>query len=121
MGGKNILVIADTFFMRMVLGEILVKNGFTVCGEGQDGFEAIKKYREFKPDLLIMDIVMRNMDGITALRKIKNEFPQAKIIMSTGIGQETYAVNAMESGADGLIMQPFQSDRIISTVAKVLK
>ena len=121
MSDKKILLIDDAAFMRMMIRDILVKNGFTVCGEGQDGFEAIEKYRILLPDLVIMDITMPNMDGLAALREIKKEFPQAKIIMCSAMGQESYVIEAIKSGAADFIVKPFQADRIISTVTKVLK
>ena len=121
MSDKQILLIDDAAFMRMMIKNILVKNGFTVCGEGQDGYEAIEKYRALRPDLVIMDITMPNMDGLTALKEIIKEFPDAKIVMCSAMGQESYVVEAIKSGAADFIVKPFQADRIIATVTKVLK
>jgi len=121
MSDKKILLVDDAAFMRMMIKDILVKNGYTVCGEGQDGIEAVAKYRELKPDLVIMDITMPNKDGLTALKEIKKEFPSAKVVMCSAMGQESYVVDAIKSGASDFIVKPFQTDRIISTVAKVLK
>ena len=121
MSGKRILLVDDAAFMRMMIKDILVKNGFTVCGEGQDGFEAIEKYKTLQPDLVIMDITMPNMDGLAALKEIKKENPNAKVVMCSAMGQESYVVDAIKSGASDFIVKPFQADRIVSTVSKVLK
>jgi two-component system chemotaxis response regulator CheY len=121
MSDKKILLVDDAAFMRMMIKDILVKNGFTVCGEGQDGLEAIDKYKALQPDLVIMDITMPNMDGLAALKEIKKEHPNAKIVMCSAMGQESYVVDEIKSGAADFIVKPFQADRIISTVQKVLK
>ncbi|MCL2775783.1 MAG: response regulator [Oscillospiraceae bacterium] len=121
MSDKKILLVDDAAFMRMMIKDILVKNGFTVCGEGQDGLEAIEKYKALQPDLVIMDITMPNMDGLTALKEIKKEYPNAKIVMCSAMGQESYVVDAIKAGAADFIVKPFQADRIVSTVTKVLK
>ena len=121
MNEKKILLVDDAAFMRMLIKDVLVKSGFNVVGEAQDGFEAIEKYKALEPDLIIMDITMPNMDGLTALKEIKKDHPGAKIIMCSAMGQESYVVEAIKSGASDFIVKPFQNDRIISTVNKVLK
>ena len=121
MSDKKILLVDDAAFMRMMIKDILVKNGFTVSGEAQDGLEAIEKYKALQPDLVIMDITMPNMDGLTALKEIKKEYPNAKIVMCSAMGQESYVVDAIKAGAADFIVKPFQADRIVSTVTKVLK
>ena len=121
MNDKKILLVDDAAFMRMMIKDILVKNGFNVCGEAQDGNDAIEKYKELQPDLVIMDITMPNLDGLQALKAIKKDDPSAKIVMCSAMGQESYVVDAIKSGASDFIVKPFQADRIISTVQKVLK
>jgi len=121
MSEKKILLVDDAAFMRMMIKDILVKNGFSVCGEGQDGHEAIEKYKALQPDLVIMDITMPNMDGLAALKEIRKEYPNAKVVMCSAMGQESYVVEAIKSGASDFIVKPFQADRIVSTVTKVLK
>ena len=121
MSEKKILLVDDAAFMRMMIKDILVKNGFTVCGEAQDGLEAIEKYKALLPDLVIMDITMPNMDGLAALKEIKKEYPGAKVVMCSAMGQESYVVDAIKAGAADFIVKPFQADRIVSTVTKVLK
>jgi two-component system chemotaxis response regulator CheY len=117
MNDKRILLVDDAALMRMMIKDILVKNGFTVCGEGADGIEAVEKYKSLMPDLVIMDIVMPNMDGIAALKAIKKDFPQAKIVMCSAMERD----EALKAGASDFISKPFQADRIISTVTKALK
>lgn len=121
MSDKKILLVDDAAFMRMMIKDILVKNGYTVCGEAQDGLDAIEKFKSLQPDLVIMDITMPNMDGLDALKEIKKENPDAKVVMCSAMGQESYVVDAIKSGASDFIVKPFQADRIISTVQKVLK
>jgi len=121
MGDERILLIDDAALMRMTIKDILIKHGFKICGEGRDGLEAIEKYRALKPDLVIMDITMGNMDGLTALKEIIKEFPDAKIIMCSAMGQESHDIEALESGAVGFIIKPYQADSIISTVIKALR
>lgn len=117
---KTILLVDDAAFMRMMIKDILTKNGFTVADEGQDGLQAIEKYTQLKPNLVIMDITMPNMDGIQALKEIKKLDPNAKIIMCSAMGQESMVVEAIRSGAIDFIVKPFQADRIIQTVRKAL-
>ncbi|MCL2099706.1 MAG: response regulator [Oscillospiraceae bacterium] len=121
MSDKKILLVDDAAFMRMMIKDILVKNGYNVCGEAQDGVDAIEKYKDLQPDLVIMDITMPNLDGLQALKAIKKDYPEAKIVMCSAMGQESYVVEAIKSGASDFIVKPFQADRIISTVQKVLK
>ena len=121
MSDKKILLVDDAAFMRMMIKDILVKNGYNVCGEAADGDEAVAKFNEHQPDLVIMDITMPNKDGLQALKEIKKDNPGSKIVMCSAMGQETYVVEAIKSGAADFIVKPFQADRIISTVQKVLK
>ena len=121
MSDKKILLVDDAAFMRMMIKDILVKNGYTVCGEAVDGVDAIDKYNALQPDLVIMDITMPNMNGLEALKEIKKATPAAKVVMCSAMGQESYVVDAIKSGAADFIVKPFQADRIISTVQKVLK
>ena len=121
MSNKKILLVDDAAFMRMMIKDILVKNGFEVCGEAEDGVIAVERFKALGPDLVIMDITMPNMDGLQALKEIKRDNPQAKVVMCSAMGQETYVVDAIKSGASDFIVKPFQADRIVSTVQKVLK
>ena len=117
---KNILVCDDAAFMRMMIKDILTKNGYNIAGEAENGLKAVEKYNETKPDLVLMDITMPEMDGIQALKKIKEMDPNAKIVMCSAMGQEAMVIEAIQSGAKDFIVKPFKPERILSTVKKIL-
>lgn len=118
--GKSILIVDDAAFMRMMIKEILTKNGFDVVGEANDGAEAVEKYSELKPDLVTMDITMPEMDGIVALKEIKKADPNARIIMCSAMGQQAMVIDAIQAGAKDFIVKPFQADRVIEAISKAL-
>ena len=118
--GQRILIVDDAAFMRMMVKDILTKNGFEVVGEAQDGSQAIEKYKELSPDLVTMDITMPEMDGITALKEIKKIDPSARIIMCSAMGQQAMVIDAIQAGAKDFIVKPFQSDRVIEAIQKAL-
>ncbi|GIN70464.1 chemotaxis protein CheY [Bacillus sp. J14TS2] len=118
--GKRILIVDDAAFMRMMIKDILVKNGFEVVGEASDGQQAIEKYNELKPDLVTMDITMPEVDGVTALKQIKAADPAAKIIMCSAMGQQAMVIDAIQAGAKDFIVKPFQADRVIEAIQKTL-
>lgn len=117
---KKILVVDDAAFMRMMIKDTLIKNGYPDVNEAGDGQMAIEQYAAIKPDLVIMDITMPNKDGIEALREIKATDPSAKIVMCSAMGQEAMVVEAIRLGALDFIVKPFKPDRIIQTVQKIL-
>ena len=118
--GKNILIVDDAAFMRMMIKDILSKNGYTVAGEAENGVKAIEKYNELKPDLVLMDITMPDKDGIQALKDIKAADPNAKIIMCSAMGQQAMVIESIQAGAKDFIVKPFQADRVIEAVKKVV-
>ncbi|AVQ99054.1 chemotaxis protein CheY [Oceanobacillus picturae] len=118
--GQRILIVDDAAFMRMMIKDILTKNGFDVVGEAQDGVQAVEKYNELEPDLVTMDITMPEKDGITALKEIKAKHPSAKIIMCSAMGQQAMVIDAIQAGAKDFIVKPFQSDRVIEAIQKAL-
>lgn len=118
--GKRILIVDDAAFMRMMIKDILVKNGFEVVGEAADGAQAVDKYAELKPDLVTMDITMPEMDGIQALKAIKETDPAATIIMCSAMGQQAMVIDAISAGAKDFIVKPFQADRVIEAIEKAL-
>ncbi|MHB8140836.1 MAG: response regulator [Vulcanimicrobiaceae bacterium] len=117
---KKILIVDDAVVMRMMIKGILAKNGFDVVGEAQNGVEAVDKYKQLQPDLVTMDMVMPEMDGITAVRQIMAVDPNAKIIMCTSMGQQALVVEAIQAGAKSFITKPFQPPKILETINKVL-
>ncbi|MFM1650825.1 response regulator [Brevibacillus sp. B_LB10_24] len=117
---NKVLVVDDAAFMRMMIKEILTKNGFTVVGEASDGAQAVEKYKELGPDLVTMDITMPEMDGIAALKEIKKLDPNARIIMCSAMGQQAMVIDAIQAGAKDFIVKPFQADRVIEAIKKTL-
>ncbi len=117
---SKVLIVDDAAFMRMMIKEILTKNGFTVVGEASDGAQAVEKYKELGPDLVTMDITMPEMDGITALKEIRKADPSARIIMCSAMGQQAMVIDAIQAGAKDFIVKPFQADRVIEAIKKTL-
>ena len=117
---KNILVCDDAAFMRMMIKDILTKTGYNVAGEAENGAKAVEKYTEGKPDLVLMDITMPEMDGIQALKKIKEFDPKAMVIMCSAMGQQAMVIESIQSGAKDFIVKPFQADRVLEAVKKVV-
>ncbi|MCI8576649.1 MAG: response regulator [Lachnospiraceae bacterium] len=116
----KIMLVDDAAFMRMMIKKALTASGYDDFVEAQDGAEAVQKYGEEKPDMVIMDITMPNMDGLQALKKIKEADAGAKVVMCTAMGQESMVVDAIKSGARDFIVKPFNADRIVQTVNAVL-
>ncbi|MCF3942422.1 response regulator [Oceanobacillus alkalisoli] len=117
---NKILIVDDAAFMRMMIKDILTKNGYEIAGEAQDGREAVEKYKELQPDLVTMDITMPEMDGITALKEIKEINPDATIIMCSAMGQQAMVIDAIQAGAKDFIVKPFQADRVLEAIQKAL-
>lgn len=116
----KILIVDDAAFMRMMIKDILSKNGFEIAGEAADGAQAVQMYQETQPDLVTMDITMPEMDGIMALKEIKKQNPQAKIIMCSAMGQQAMVIDAIQAGAKDFIVKPFQADRVLEAINKAL-
>jgi two-component system chemotaxis response regulator CheY len=117
--GKRVLITDDTAFMRMTLRNVLEKNGYEIVGEAEDGYQAVEQYMLSKPDLVTMDITMPNMDGITAIKKIMEKDPEARIVVVSAMGQKALVIEALNSGAKDFIVKPFQPDRIVEALQKV--
>ncbi|HBX49012.1 MAG TPA: two-component system response regulator, partial [Clostridiaceae bacterium] len=107
-------------FMRMMLKDILVKNGYEIAGEATNGIKAIEIYKVEKPDLVTMDITMPDMDGIQAVKEIKAIDPNARIIMCSAMGQQSMVMDSIKSGARDFIVKPFQPERVLEAVKKAL-
>lgn len=118
--GKNVLICDDAAFMRMMLKDILVKNGYDISGEAENGVKAIEKYSELHPDLVLMDITMPEMDGIQALKKIKEKDQNANIVMCSAMGQQAMVIESIQFGARDFIVKPFQPERVLDAVKKVV-
>ena len=117
---NGILVVDDAAFIRMMVKDVLSKNGFTIAGEAENVAKAIEKYKELNPDLVIMDITMPEVDGIQAVKEIKKINAAAKVIMCSAMGQQAMVIEAIQAGAKDFIVKPFQAERIVEAVKKVL-
>jgi len=115
----RVLIVDDAAFMRLAMKTMMVKNGFEVVGDAENGAEAIIKYNELKPDIVTMDITMPVMDGIQALKQIIKLDPRAKVIMITAMGQEIMVKDAVISGAKGFIIKPFKETDVIKTIEQI--
>lgn len=118
--GKRILVVDDANFMRMIVKDTLSPRGFEICGEAANGNEAVKQYQQLKPDLVTMDITMREKDGLEAAKEILAKDPHARIVMVTALGQEKMLMDCMSIGVKDFVVKPFDPQRIVSAVQKAL-
>ena len=118
--GKKILIVDDATFIRTMVKDILVPRGYEIAGEATNGNEAVKKYVELKPDLVTMDITMREKDGLEAARDILAKYPDARIIMVTALGQEKMLMDSIKLGVRDFVVKPFEPKRILSAVEKAL-
>ena len=116
----TILICDDAAFMRMMIKNALTKGGYNVAGEAENGAKAVEKYKELSPDLVLMDITMPEMDGIQALKEIKAIDGGAKVIMCSAMGQQAMVVESIQAGAKDFIVKPFQEDRVLEAVKKVI-
>ncbi|MBB5172066.1 response regulator [Texcoconibacillus texcoconensis] len=116
----KVLIVDDAAFMRMMIKDILEKNGFEVVGEAADGQQAVDMYKEQSPDLVTMDITMPEKDGIAALKEIRSHDPNAKVLMCSAMGQQAMVIDAIQAGAKDFIVKPFQADRVLEAINKTL-
>ncbi|WP_078413068.1 response regulator [Priestia abyssalis] len=116
----TVVIVDDAKFMRKTLTSILQNAQYEVIGEAENGQEAVELYRSLKPDLMTMDITMPQMSGIEAVKKIKEEFPDAKIVMCSAIGQQKMVVESIEAGAKDFIVKPFDEIRVLDAIKRVL-
>ena len=116
----KVLIVDDAAFMRMMIKDILQKNGFEVIGEASNGIEAVNLYKKERPDVVTMDITMPDMDGIEAVKEIRAFDLSAKVIMCSAMGQQSMVMDAIKSGAKDFIVKPFQADRVLEAIRKVV-
>ena len=117
---KNVLICDDAAFMRMMLKDVLTKNGYNVVGEATNGADAVEKYKQCTPDLVMMDITMPEQDGLEGLKRIKELDKDAKVLMCSAMGQQAMVVSAIQNGASDFIVKPFKPERVVTAVRKVL-
>jgi two-component system chemotaxis response regulator CheY len=116
----KVLVVDDAIFMRKMIAEILVENGMEVIGEADNGSSAVERYKELKPDLVTMDIIMPEMNGIDAVRQIVAFDSQAKIVMCSALGQQALVQEAITAGAKDFLIKPFNPSRVVEVVNKIM-
>ena len=118
--GRRIMIVDDSNFMRTMIKSVLIKAGYEIVAEAENGAVAVQKYRQVKPDLIMLDITMPEMTGIEALKQIKSEFPHVKAIMVSAMGQKPMVMEAIEAGASDFVVKPFLEDKVIATIESVL-
>lgn len=116
----NIIVVDDSQFMRLILKEIITSMGHTVIAEAEDGYEAILKYSELRPDLVTMDINMPRMSGVSALKEIIKIDPSAKILICSALGQPSMITEAIRAGAKDFVVKPIKESRVIEAIHKII-
>ncbi len=116
----RILLADDLSFMRMMQKEMLTKHGYEIVGEAADGVEAVKKYQELKPDIIVLDITMPYMNGLEAMEKILDFDSNARIIICSALGQQQLIIEAIKSGVKDFIVKPFKPERMLSSIKKAL-
>lgn len=115
----RILIADDAAFMRMRCAKLLTDNGYQIV-EAQDGSDAVQKYKDSRPDMVLLDITMPKMDGMAALREIIRFDPGAKVAMVTAMGQQAIVIDALKTGARDFVVKPFDADRVLNTVKKLV-
>ena len=120
MSSSTVLVCDDAVFMRTMVSDILSQAGFTVVGEAENGKQAVEKYQQLKPDLVTMDIIMPEMGGIEAVKKITQLDPGARILMCSAMGKQALVQEALQAGARDFVVKPFQPSRVLEAVQRVL-
>lgn len=118
--GKKVLIVDDAAFMRMMLKDILTKNDFEVVAEAENGKAGVAAFQKYKPDIITMDITMPEMNGIDAVKAIKAIDPNVKVVMVSAMGQQPMVIEAIQAGANDFIVKPFQPERVIEAITKVL-
>ena len=116
----KVLIVDDAQFMRLRCARLLTENGYETV-EAQNGVQAVDMYQKEQPDVVLMDITMPEMDGLTALRKIKELDPNARIAMLTALGQQGIVLEAIKSGARDFVVKPFEAERVLSAVQRILE
>ena len=117
---KSVLICDDAIFMRTMVGDILTQAGYDVVGEAETGLQAVERFRELRPDLVTMDIVMPDMGGIDAVREIVAFDADAKFLMCSAMGQQALVVEAIQAGAKDFVVKPFQPSRVLEAVQRVM-
>ena len=118
--GKTILVVDDANLIRTLVKDVLTPKGFQIVGEATNGIEAVTMYRQLRPDLVTMDITMKEKDGLEASREILAADPDARIVVVTALGQEKMLLDCIALGVRDFVVKPFAPERLLSAVARAL-
>ena len=116
----RVMIVDDALFMRNMLKDICVRAGFEVVAEADNGEVALELYREHRPELVTMDIVMPRRSGIEALQDIMAEDPRARVVMVSALGQDSLVLEAVEAGARDFIVKPFKEEKVIEVIRRVM-
>lgn len=116
----KIMIVDDTAFMRAIIREMVIGSGHEIVAEAKDGAEALRLYEKIRPDVLTLDITMPEMDGVTALRKIRRLDPSAKVIMCSAMGQHAMVLDAIQAGAKDFVVKPLQQQRLLDAIQRAL-
>ena len=117
---KRVMIVDDALFMRQMISKILLSEGYDICAEASSGREAVEKYKEFKPDGVLLDITMPNMDGLTTLKELLKMDPGARVAMVTAMGQQSMVMEALKTGAKDFVVKPFPPERLQKAAEKAL-
>ena len=117
----KILIADDSAYMRSILKDLLLRNGYDVIGEAENGREVIELYGKLKPDIIAMDIMMPEMSGTQALKELKERYPEARVVMSAAMGQQNLVVEAIRAGAAEFFIKPVQAERGVEAIDKALQ
>ncbi len=115
----GVLIVDDLYFIRISIKEILEKEGVPIAGEAENGLEALELFEKTKPDIVLLDITMPLMDGLTALKVLKSKYPESKVVMCSALGQQKYIIKAIQLGASDFVVKPFKPERLINAITKV--
>jgi two-component system chemotaxis response regulator CheY len=118
---KRILIVDDSAFIRMALRDILTENGYEVAGEAENGAQGVMKFKELLPDLVTMDVLMADKTGLEALKEIMNADRNAKVLMVTAMGKQNMVIEAVQAGAKGFLIKPFEPKAVIAEINRILK
>lgn len=116
----RVLIVDDAMFMRMTIKKMLEAHGHSVAGEAGNGVEAVKKYMEIKPDVVLLDITMPEMNGVEALKRIREVDAKAKVIICSAMGQQEMVAQAIQNGAKDFVVKPFEESRLVAAVNRVM-
>jgi len=117
-GAKKVLIVDDSIAMRMMISDILKRNDFEIAGQAPDGIKALEMYKQLRPDIVTMDIVMPNELGIESMKKILQFDPKARIVVISGLHQKNLLMEALEVGAKDYIIKPFTEDELVASLRK---